>query len=87
MATKKGQGSSRNGRDSQSQRLGTKAHDGNPVTGGTIIVRQRGRRFEPGLNAGMGKDHTIFAKVDGVVKFSNHGAHGRKISIIPAAKN
>ena len=86
MATKKGQGSSRNGRDSQSQRLGTKAHDGNPVTGGTIIVRQRGRRFEPGLNAGMGKDHTIFAKVDGVVKFSNHGAHGRKISIIPAAK-
>lgn len=84
MATKKGQGSSRNGRDSQSQRLGTKAHDGNPVTGGTIIVRQRGRRFEPGLNAGMGKDHTIFAKVDGVVKFSNHGAHGRKISIIPA---
>ncbi len=87
MATKKGQGSSRNGRDSQSQRLGTKAHDGNPVTGGTIIVRQRGRRFEPGLNAGMGKDHTIFAKVDGVVKFSSHGAHGRKISIIAAAKN
>jgi len=87
MATKKGQGSSRNGRDSQSQRLGTKAHDGNPVTGGTIIVRQRGRRFEPGLNAGMGKDHTIFAKVDGVVKFTNHGAHGRKISIIPAAKS
>jgi large subunit ribosomal protein L27 len=86
MATKKGQGSSRNGRDSQSQRLGTKAHDGNPVTGGTIIVRQRGRRFEPGLNAGMGKDHTIFAKVDGVVKFTNHGAHGRRISIIPAAK-
>jgi large subunit ribosomal protein L27 len=86
MATKKGQGSSRNGRDSQSQRLGTKAHDGNPVTGGTIIVRQRGRRFEPGLNAGMGKDHTIFAKVDGVVKFTNHGAHGRRISLIPAAK-
>ena len=83
MAHKKGQGASRNGRDSQSQRLGTKAHDGNPVTGGTIIVRQRGRRFEPGLNAGMGKDHTIFAKVDGVVKFSSHGAHGRKISIIP----
>ena len=87
MAHKKGQGASRNGRDSQSQRLGTKAHDGNLVTGGTIIVRQRGRRFEPGLNAGMGKDHTIFAKVDGVVKFSTHGAHGRKISIIPAAKN
>lgn len=87
MAHKKGQGASRNGRDSQSQRLGTKAHDGNPVTGGTIIVRQRGRRFEPGLNAGMGKDHTIFAKVDGVVKFSSHGAHGRRISIIPSAKS
>jgi large subunit ribosomal protein L27 len=87
MAHKKGQGASRNGRDSQSQRLGTKAHDGNNVTGGTIIVRQRGRRFEPGLNAGIGKDHTIFAKVDGKVKFSSHGAHGRKISIIPAAKN
>ena len=86
MAHKKGQGASRNGRDSQSQRLGTKAHDGNNVTGGTIIVRQRGRRFEPGLNAGMGKDHTIFAKVDGVVKFSSHGAHGRKISIIPSPK-
>ena len=87
MAHKKGQGASRNGRDSQSQRLGTKKHDGNIVTGGSIIVRQRGRRFEPGLNAGIGKDHTIFAKVDGVVKFSSHGAHGRKISIIPAAKN
>jgi large subunit ribosomal protein L27 len=86
MAHKKGQGASRNGRDSQSQRLGTKKHDGNIVTGGSIIVRQRGRRFEPGLNAGIGKDHTIFAKVDGVVKFSSHGAHGRKISIIPAAK-
>jgi large subunit ribosomal protein L27 len=86
MAHKKGQGASRNGRDSQSQRLGTKAHDGNNVTGGTIIVRQRGRRFEPGLNAGIGKDHTIFAKVDGVVKFSSHGAHGRRISILPSAK-
>ena len=61
MAHKKGQGSSRNGRDSNSQRLGVKAHDGNLVTGGTIIVRQRGRRFRPGLNAGRGKDDTIFA--------------------------
>lgn len=86
MAHKKGQGASRNGRDSQSQRLGTKKHDGNLVTGGSILVRQRGRRFEPGLNVGLGKDHTLFAKVDGVVKFSSHGAHGRKISIIPAAK-
>ena len=65
MAHKKGQGSSRNGRDSNSQRLGVKAHDGNLVTGGTIIVRQRGRRFRPGLNAGLGKDDTIFAKVAG----------------------
>lgn len=87
MAHKKGQGASRNGRDSQSQRLGTKKHDGNLVTGGSILVRQRGRRFEPGLNVGLGKDHTLFAKVDGVVKFSSHGAHGRRISVIPAAKN
>ena len=84
MAHKKGQGSSRNGRDSNSQRLGTKAHDGNFVTGGTIIVRQRGRRFTPGLNAGIGKDDTIFAKIAGKVKFENHGASGRVISIIPA---
>ena len=83
MAHKKGQGSSRNGRDSNSQRLGVKAHDGNVVSGGTIIVRQRGRRFEPGLNAGLGKDDTIFAKVNGRVKFENHGAHGRIISILP----
>ena len=83
MAHKKGQGSSRNGRDSNSQRLGVKAHDGNLVTGGTIIVRQRGRRFRPGLNTGLGKDDTIFAKVDGRVKFENHGAKGRVISIKP----
>jgi len=83
MAHKKGQGSSRNGRDSNSQRLGVKAHDGNLVTGGTIIVRQRGRRFRAGLNAGLGKDDTIFAKIAGRVKFENHGAHGRKISIVP----
>jgi large subunit ribosomal protein L27 len=85
MATKKGQGSSRNGRDSNSQRLGTKRHDGNLVTSGSIIVRQRGRRFKPGLNAGMGKDDTIFAKIDGIVKFSSHGAHGRRIDILPQA--
>ena len=83
MAHKKGQGSSRNGRDSNSQRLGVKAHDGNLVTGGTIIVRQRGRRFRPGINAGLGKDDTIFAKVDGRVRFKDHGARGRVISILP----
>jgi large subunit ribosomal protein L27 len=83
MAHKKGQGSSRNGRDSNSQRLGVKRHDGNIVTGGSIIVRQRGRRFQPGLNAGLGKDDTIFAKVDGRVRFEDHGARGRKISVLP----
>jgi large subunit ribosomal protein L27 len=83
MATKKGQGSSRNGRDSNSQRLGVKRHDGNIVSGGSILVRQRGRRFEAGLNVGRGKDDTLFAKVSGKVKFSDHGAHGRKISILP----
>ena len=85
MAHKKGQGSSRNGRDSNSQRLGVKAHDGNVVTGGTIIIRQRGRRFRAGLNAGRGKDNTIFAKIAGRVQFSDHGAHGRVISVLPVS--
>ena len=83
MAHKKGQGSSRNGRDSNSQRLGVKSHDGNLVTGGSILVRQRGRKFRPGLNVGRDEDDTLFAKVDGHVKFSDHGAHGRVISILP----
>ena len=83
MAHKKGQGSSRTGRDSNSQRLGVKAHDGNFVPGGTIIVRQRGRRFRPGRNAGLGKDDTIFAKIEGRVRFEDHGARGRIISILP----
>jgi len=86
MAHKKGQGSSRNGRDSNSQRLGVKRHDGNLVTGGSILVRQKGRRFEPGLNVGLGKDHTLFAKIAGKVRFEDHGQHGRKISIIPVEK-
>ncbi|MFO7303309.1 MAG: 50S ribosomal protein L27 [Acidobacteriota bacterium] len=83
MASKKGQGSSRNGRDSRSQRLGVKRFDGNVVTGGSILVRQRGRRFLPGLNVGLGKDDTLFAKITGVVKFSNHGEHGRRVSVLP----
>jgi large subunit ribosomal protein L27 len=83
MAHKKGQGSSRNGRDSNSQRLGVKRHDGNLVTGGSILVRQHGRRFRPGLNVGLGKDDTLYAKTTGRVRFENHGAHGRKISVIP----
>lgn len=83
MAHKKGQGSSRNGRDSNAQRLGVKRFDGNVVTGGSILVRQRGRRFQPGLNVGLGKDDTLFAKISGRVQFSDHGAHGRKISVLP----
>ena len=83
MAHKKGQGSSRNGRDSNSQRLGVKRFGGNIVTGGSILVRQRGRKFQAGLNVGLGKDDTLFAKVGGTVKFSDHGARGRVISILP----
>lgn len=83
MAHKKGVGSSRNGRDSEAKRLGVKAFGGQAVTGGSIIVRQRGTRFHPGANVGVGKDHTVFAKVDGVVRFEVKGPHKRKfISII-----
>ncbi len=83
MAHKKGQGSSRNGRDSNAQRLGVKRSDGSLVTGGSILVRQRGRRFRPGLNVGLGKDDTLFAKANGRVRFENHGARGRVISVLP----
>jgi len=83
MAHKKGQGSSRNGRDSNSQRLGVKRFDGNIVTGGSILVRQHGRKFNPGLNVGLSKDDSLFAKVTGRVRFEDHGAHGRKISVLP----
>jgi large subunit ribosomal protein L27 len=84
MASKKGQGSSRNGRDSNAQRLGVKRFDGNLVTGGSILVRQRGRKYKPGQNVGMGKDDTLFAKVTGRVKFEDHGTRGRFITILPA---
>jgi large subunit ribosomal protein L27 len=86
MAHKKGQGSSRNGRDSNSQRLGVKRFDGNLVPGGAILVRQRGRRFLPGLNVGRGKDDTLFAKVTGKVRFEDHGARGRFISVHPVGQ-
>jgi large subunit ribosomal protein L27 len=83
MAHKKGVGSSRNGRDSEAKRLGVKAFGGQAVPGGSIIVRQRGTRFHPGANVGVGKDHTLFAKVDGVVRFEVKGAQKRQfISII-----
>ncbi len=83
MAHKKGQGSSRNGRDSNSQRLGVKRHDGNLVTGGSILVRQRGRRFLPGLNVGRGKDDTLFAKVSGRIKFLDRGSMGKFVTVEP----
>jgi large subunit ribosomal protein L27 len=83
MAHKKGLGSSRNGRDSNSQRLGFKAFGGQLVTGGTIIVRQRGTRVKPGLNVGRGKDDTLFAKIDGVIKFQDRGERGKFVSIVP----
>jgi len=86
MAHKKGQGSSRNGRDSNSQRLGVKRFGGQLVSGGSILVRQRGTKFFPGPNVGRGKDDTLFAKVTGTVKFSDHGAHGRRIDILPVEK-
>ena len=84
MAHKKGQGSSRNGRDSNPQNLGVKRYGGQRVTGGTILVRQRGTRIFPGDNVGRGKDDTLFAKADGVVTFQNRGRHGRFVHVLPA---
>ena len=81
MAHKKGVGSSRNGRDSNAQRLGVKRFAGQYVTGGSILVRQRGTRFKPGVNVGRGKDDTLFARVAGVVQFRDRGRLGRFISI------
>lgn len=83
MAHKKGLGSSRNGRDSNAQRLGVKAFGGQLVPGGTIIVRQRGTRIKPGANVGRGKDDTLFAKVSGVIKFIDKGTGGRYVLIEP----
>ncbi|HWR36568.1 MAG TPA: 50S ribosomal protein L27 [Clostridia bacterium] len=83
MAHKKGLGSSRNGRDSNAQRLGVKAFGGQVVTGGTIIIRQRGTRIKPGLNVGRGKDDTLFAKLDGTVKFVDRGQLGKFVHIDP----
>ena len=77
MAHKKGLGSSKNGRDSNAQRLGVKAFGGQLVSGGSIIVRQRGTRIKPGVNVGLGKDDTLFAKVTGVIEFRDRGRHGQ----------
>ena len=81
MAHKKGLGSSKNGRDSNAQRLGGKIFAGQVVTGGSIIVRQRGTKLKPGLNVGRGSDDTLFAKIDGRVKFVDRGRTGRFVSV------
>jgi large subunit ribosomal protein L27 len=83
MAHKKGGGSSVNGRDSHGQRLGCKRFGGQVVSGGSILIRQRGTPIKAGLNVGRGKDDTLFAKITGVVRFENKGGHGRYVSVLP----
>ena len=86
MAHKKAGGSSRNGRDSESKRLGVKRYGGQIVLAGNILVRQRGTQVHPGVNVGLGKDHTLFAKIEGTVQFAIKGpAKRRTVSIVPAA--
>ena len=85
MASKKGVGSSRNGRDSNAQRLGVKIFAGQTVKGGAIIVRQRGTKLKPGVNVGRGSDDTLFALTAGTVKFANRGQHGRYVHVEPVA--
>ena len=84
MASKKGAGSTKNGRDSRSQRLGVKVYGGEQVIPGNIIVRQRGSHFHPGENVGMGKDYTLFSLVEGVVKFEHKTKDKLKVSVYPA---
>ncbi len=81
MAHKKGQGSTRNGRDSQSQRRGVKVYGGQPISAGSIIIRQLGTRIHPGSNVGMGKDYTLFSKIDGTVKFERKDRDRKKVSV------
>jgi len=83
MASKKGVGSSKNGRDSISKRLGVKRGDGQFVSAGSILVRQRGTKFHPGSNVGIGGDDTLFAKIDGAVKFERYGKTRKKVSVYP----
>ena len=85
FAHKKGVSSTRNGRDSQAQRLGVKRSDGQVVTGGSIIVRQRGTRIHPGVNVGRGRDDTLFATIDGKVKFERLGKDRKRVSVYPVA--
>lgn len=84
MAHKKGVGSSRNGRDSNAQRLGVKRFGGQLVSGGSILVRQRGTRLKPGKNVGIGSDDTLYAKITGIVEFKDRGRLGRFVNIIPS---
>ena len=84
MAHKKAGGSTRNGRESESKRLGVKIFGGQDVRAGSIIVRQRGTHFHPGVNVGLGRDHTLFAKTDGQVKFERRGRTGKRVSVYPA---
>jgi large subunit ribosomal protein L27 len=84
MAHKKAGGSSRNGRDSNSQRLGVKRFGGQFVTGGSILVRQRGTRFKPGVNVGWGRDDSLYARIDGFVRFQDRGRLGKFINVLPA---
>lgn len=86
FASKKGVGSTRNGRDSQSKRLGAKRADGQLVSGGSILYRQRGTKIHPGENVGRGGDDTLFAKVDGVVRFERYGRDKKKVSVYPVAQ-
>ncbi len=81
MAHKKGQGSSRNGRDSNAQRRGVKVYAGQSVSAGSIIIRQLGTKIHPGNNVGMGKDYTVFSKIDGIVKFERFGKSRKKVSV------
>jgi large subunit ribosomal protein L27 len=83
MAHKKGMGSSRNGRDSKPKMLGVKRYDGQIVRSGTILVRQRGTRINPGLNVGVGRDHTLYATVDGSVKFEAESRIKKRVSVLP----
>ena len=85
MAHKKGVGSSRNGRDSQAQRLGVKRYGGTPVSAGTILVRQRGTRFHPGVNVARAKDDTLFATAPGIVHFQRYGKERKRVSVLPVA--
>ena len=85
MAHKKGQGASRNGRDSNAQYRGVKTYGGEAVSAGSILVRQVGSTFHAGSNVGVGKDYTLFAQVDGIVKFERRGKTGKKISVYPAS--